>query len=60
MDPNKIIGVFAVAIAPVVIATEFAHNAKKTVSNKIEEVKCEMHNRRHYDKIHNRTRSSKK
>lgn len=60
MNPEKIIGAYALAIAPVVIATEFAHNAKKTVSNKIEEVKCELHNRRNFDKKHNYTRRSKR
>lgn len=59
MDPNKIIGAFAVVIAPVVLTTEFVHNAKKKVVNKIDEVQCELKNRRDFDKKHDFVRKYK-
>lgn len=60
MNPNVMIGAFAVVIAPVVIATEFAANAKEKVRSVIVDAKDELHNRRHFDKKHNYTRRSKR
>jgi hypothetical protein len=60
MNPNKIIGAYAVAIAPVVITIELAHKAKEKIRSTYVDAKCELANRQGYDKIHNYTRSSKK
>ena len=60
MNPNTIIHVATIALAPIILTAELVHNTKKTVVNKIDEVKCELHNRRHFDKKHNFIRRSKR
>lgn len=60
MNPNIIIGAYAVAIAPVVITIEAAHKAKQKIRSVVVDAKDELHNRRNFDKKHNYTRRSKR
>lgn len=41
-------------------AADSVHTTANLVAIKIDEAKCEMHNRRHFDKKHNYTRRSKR
>jgi arginine utilization protein RocB len=46
---------FVLAFMPAYIVNsvvDVANQAKKTVVNKIDDVRCELHNRRHFDKKH--------
>jgi hypothetical protein len=60
MNPNKIIGIAVIALAPVIMTAELVRNTKKAVVIKIDEVQCELHNRRHFDKKHDFVRNAKK
>jgi hypothetical protein len=60
MNPNKIIGVIAIAVAPIIITTEFVRDTKKKVAHKIDEVQYELHNPRHFAKKRELARKAKK
>jgi len=60
MNPNTIIHVATIALAPIILTTELVRNTKKLVVTKIDEAKCELHNRRYFDKKHDFVRRSKR